>query len=54
MKFEINEQVLNNLKAFLNRVDLKGTEVGAFCEVINVLSTPIKDDIENKNNIPNK
>ena len=46
MKYELNEQVLNNLKTFLNRVDLKGGEVGAFCEVINALSSPIKDETE--------
>lgn len=46
MKFELSEQVINNLKAFLNRVDLKGSEVGAFCEIVNALQNPIQSETE--------
>ncbi len=34
---ELNESQLNNLKIFLNRVQLTGAEVGAFNELIIVL-----------------
>ncbi len=38
MKIELTEQQLNNLKIFLNRVDLKGNEVGAFVEIMQTLN----------------
>ena len=44
MKLEISEAILNNLKTFLGRVDLKGTEVPAFVEVINVLNNVGKEE----------
>lgn len=48
MKFELNEQVLNNLKAFLLRVDMKGSEVPSYVEIINALQSPLQEDVENK------
>ena len=48
MKFELSEQVLNNLKAFLQRVELKGNESFAFVEIMQCLNTPIKDELEIK------
>lgn len=38
MRFELTEQQLSNLKTFLQRVQLTGSEVGAFVEIINALS----------------
>ena len=38
MKYEISDQVKNNLLAFLNRVDLKGSEVPAYIEIINAFA----------------
>lgn len=43
MYIKLTEQQLNNLKAFLLRVDLKGSEVGAFTEILGVISRPTKD-----------
>jgi len=37
MTIKLNEQQLNNLRVFLARVDLKGSEVGAFNELASVL-----------------
>lgn len=45
MKYEISEQVKNNLLVFLQRTDLKGNEVPAYVEIINILNNPI---IENE------
>jgi len=38
MKYEISDQIKNNLLAFLNRVDLKGSEVPYFIEILNVFA----------------
>lgn len=35
---EIEKHQLDNLKVFLNRVDLKGLEVPTFIEILNVIS----------------
>jgi len=48
MKYELSEQVVNNLIAFLNRTDLKGSEVGAFLDIINALKMPIVENVEDK------
>ena len=45
MKYEISEQAKNNLLVFLQRTDLKGNEVPAYVEIINILNNPI---IENE------
>jgi len=42
MKYEISDQVKNNLLAFLNRVDLKGSEVPYYIEIINALQSPLQ------------
>ncbi len=38
MTIIFNEQQLNNLQAFLNRVDLKGSEVTAFVEIMQLIN----------------
>lgn len=38
MKVELTVEEVENLKTFLGRVDLKGTEVEAFVNIINALS----------------
>ena len=43
MNVKFTEQQLNNLKAFLLRVDLKGSEVGAFTELLGVISRPTEE-----------
>jgi len=48
MKYELSEQVLNNLIAFLQRTDLKGSEVPAYISILNALQNPIQQDIEQK------
>ena len=50
MKYELNEQVINNLKAFLNRVDLKGSEVPAYISIMNAINNPIQIELEDNNN----
>lgn len=44
MKIEFDKQTLDNLVAFLNRVDLKGVEVPAFIKIMNTLQNPIKEE----------
>jgi len=46
MKYELSEQVKNNLVAFLNRTDLKGSEVGAFIDILNALKMPLVENVE--------
>lgn len=51
MKYEISDQVKNNLLAFLNRVDLKGNEVPYFIEILNVfantnVNNPVQQEVE--------
>jgi hypothetical protein len=46
-KYEITDQVKNNIFEFLNRVDFKGiNECVALNEIIKVLSTPIQNPNE--------
>lgn len=45
-KYEINEQVKNNIFAFLDRVDLKGNEAEALVAIKYILSQPIAADIQ--------
>jgi hypothetical protein len=40
MTINLNEQQLKNLNVFLARVDLKGSEVNAFNELVSVLFNP--------------
>lgn len=47
MKYEIPDSVINNLKVFLNRVNLNGNEVPAFIEIISALDNPISEDDKN-------
>jgi hypothetical protein len=44
MKIELTEQQLKNLQAFLQRVDLKGAEVPAYVEIMNMLNNPDKSE----------
>ena len=44
MNIELTEQQLNNLQEFLKRVDLKGSEVPAFVEIVNALNNPDKSE----------
>ena len=44
MKYELSEQIKQNLMVFLNRVELKGSEVIAYVDVVNALSNPIQDN----------
>jgi|TARA_Y100000310_G_scaffold279075_2_gene297997 hypothetical protein len=39
MNYELNEKQLNNLFTFLSRVDLKGSEVTAFNELLEAFNT---------------
>ena len=48
MKYELSDQTKNNLLAFLQRTDLKGSEVASFVEIIQCLNSPVNEDIENK------
>lgn len=52
MKFHINENVINNLMIFLDRVEIKGLkELTAMNEILNVLNNPIKEeDTKSKEN----
>jgi len=44
MIYDISEENMKNLQIFLWRVDLKGSEVQAFINVNQALSTPIKEE----------
>lgn len=41
--YEINDQIRNNIFAFLDRVDLKGSEAEALIAIKYVLSNPKKE-----------
>lgn len=43
-KIMLNDKQLNNLQAFLQRVELKGNEVPAFVEIMQILSMPNKKE----------
>jgi hypothetical protein len=40
MQINLNEQQLKNLNVFLARVDLKGSEVSAFNELVGIIFSP--------------
>jgi len=46
MKYELSDQVKNNLLIFLQRIDLKGSEVGAYIEIINCLNVQLIEEIK--------
>ena len=46
MKIEFTKEQLNNLQVFLNRVDLKGNEVLAFMEIMQILGSSVVEDKE--------
>jgi hypothetical protein len=46
MKIELTKEQLNNLKVFLARVDLKGAEVPAFVEIMQVVEKGVAEDGE--------
>ena len=49
MKIELTEQQLQNLMAFLNRVEYKGLqEAQAINEIMTVLSNPIETENSNE------
>ena len=44
MKMEFTQQQLQNLMAFLDRVEIKGLkEIQAITEIIHILSSPIQE-----------
>ena len=40
MQIILSEQQMNNLQSFLNRVDLKGSEVPAYVDIMQALNNP--------------
>ena len=46
MKYELNEQTKNNLLVFLQRTELKGSEVVSFVELMQLFNNPIKDEVK--------
>ena len=42
MKYELSDTIINNIKGFLLRTDLKGKEVPAYLDILNSL-VPIED-----------
>ena len=46
MKYELSDQVKNNIVAFLIRTDIKGGEAASMVEIGNALNTPIADPVE--------
>lgn len=48
IKVEFTKEQLANLHVFLNRVDLKGSEVPAFVEIIQVLGSYVVEDNKQK------
>lgn len=48
MKFEITNEVLNNLLVFLDRVSITGRkELSAMNQILYVLNNPIKEEKDN-------
>lgn len=48
-KYEISEQIMNNILVFLDRVDYKGIkEIQAVNEVLQVLNNPIQESESDK------
>ena len=51
IKIELTKEQLNNLKIFLLRTDLKGSEVELFVELANILNEPnVKETNNNDGN----
>jgi hypothetical protein len=51
MKYELSEQIINNILIFLDRCEVKGfKEINAMQEIINNLNSPINEveEIEKK------
>lgn len=47
MKYELSNEVVNNLMVFLDRVQVKGfQEIQALQEVVNALQNPDNEEIE--------
>ena len=44
VKYELSEEQIKNLSVFLGRVQLQGTEVNAFNDLLSALGKPIKED----------
>lgn len=44
MLFELNEHQIKNLSVFMGRVQLQGTEVQVFNNIVNALQKPIKEN----------
>jgi hypothetical protein len=47
MRYDIPEHVKQNILTFLSRTDLKGSEVSAYVEILNVLNKPVVVEGEN-------
>lgn len=50
MNIELTEKQRENLIVFLQRVDLKGSEVPAYMEIAAALNKPFEDAIKNDKN----
>lgn len=49
MKYELNENQLNNLIVFLDRVELKGIkEIQAINEILSIFTNPTKEQEKEK------
>jgi len=46
MEIKLTEQQYNNLKVFLQRVELKGNEVPAFLEIVQALENSQNSEVE--------
>lgn len=47
-KYEFTEQQVSNLRIFLGRTDIKGSEVPAYVEIVNALVNPIQEELKEK------
>lgn len=49
MKYELENDVINNILVFLDRVEIKGfNELKAMNKIVDALHSPIKENEENK------
>jgi hypothetical protein len=46
MKIEFDDETRKNLIAFLNRVDLIGSEVPAYVEIVEALNKPFLEEVK--------
>lgn len=52
MKYEISNEIKNNILVFLERTELQGKEVPAYIQIMNALSNPIQEEmIDTKENV---